>query len=108
MSGKLSQISTSFRPITRIALENKIRAMISQFHPREKQFVLLAHENTLNSIGNYYLQTELPFVTLTVKNTTKTDQFSLVNKQSNEYIYTYKKVIQWLEDLDCDLQRRKT
>jgi hypothetical protein len=81
--------------------------MISQFHPCVRQFVRIAHENTVNSVGNHYLQTELPFVPFMVKDTRKISQFSLVNKQSNEYIYTYKKVTQWLEDLDCDLQRKK-
>jgi hypothetical protein len=42
-----------------------------------------------------------------IKDTTKIDHFSLINKQTDEYIYTYKKVTQWLEDLDCDLQRKK-
>jgi hypothetical protein len=117
MSTKVTQISTTFivrnRPLTRIALDNKIRAMMSQFHPCERQFVLIAHENTLdrnytiNSIRNHYLQTKISFTPFVIKDTTKIDHFSLINKQTDEYIYTYKKVIQWLEDLDCDLQRKK-
>ncbi len=113
MTTKLTQISTTFivqhRPLTKIALDNKIRAMISQFNPCERQFVLMAHEDTLdriytiNSIRTHSLKSKFLLTPFIVKDTTKIDHFSLMKKQTNGYIYIYTKVTQWLEHLDCDL-----
>ena len=95
------------RPLTRIALDNKIRAMMSQFHPRERQFVLIAHENALErSYPNHSLPSKISLISVVGKQTRRVDQVSLVTTNTDEFIYTYKKVTQWLEDLDYDLQKK--
>ena len=102
------------RPLTRIALGNKIRAMMSQFHPRERQFVLIAHENTLdrvyrnNSMCNDYLQRKVSLISMVEKQTRKVDQISLITTNTDGFIYIYKKVTEWLEDLDYDLRKKKS
>jgi hypothetical protein len=37
----------------------------------------------------------------------KIDNFSLMNKQTDEYIYTYKKVTEWLEHLDYNRNKKR-
>jgi hypothetical protein len=87
--------------------------MISQFNPCERQFVLMAHEDTLdriytiNSIRTHSLKSKFLLTPFIVKDTTKIDHFSLMKKQTNGYLYIYTKVTQWLEHLDCDLQTKK-
>jgi hypothetical protein len=118
MTSKFAQTSTSLiiqrRPLTNIALDNKIRAMLSQFHPRERHFALVSHNNTFNQIYTYtepinsirkeYLETKLssPVInsSMMIQNKNKIDEFSLINKQTDEYIYTFKKVTEWLEHLN--------
>jgi uncharacterized membrane protein len=115
MTSEFTQLSTLLilqnRPLTKIALDNKIRAMISQFHPRERYFTYVIHENTLgrissdinpiNPIRKEYLKSKLSFPiiksSIMMKEQIKIDDFSLMNKRTDEYIYTYKKVTRWLE-----------
>lgn len=69
------------RPLTKIALENKIRAIISQIHPRQRRF---AYETIVHPIERMM-----------------TDEYlSSTNKEQIECIYTEKKVIQWLNNLN--------
>jgi hypothetical protein len=118
MTSKFTQLSTllilQHRPLTKIALDNKIRAMISQFHPHERYFVYAIHENTLdricsdinptNPIRKEYLKSRFSFPiiksSIMMKDRIKIDDFSLMNKRTDEYIYTYKKVTQWLEHVN--------
>jgi hypothetical protein len=99
MTSKLAQISTSLfvqrRPLTNIALDNKIRAMLSQLHPHERHFASISHKNSyirsINSIEKECLKSKLS---------------SMMNKQSDEYIYTFKKVTKWLEDFDHGCKKK--
>ncbi len=121
MISKLPQFSPSFvlqhRPLTKLTLDNKIRAMISQFHPHERYFILVSHENTLdriytiNSIRKECFKFKLPFhfikSSIMMEDRIKIDNFSLMNKQTDEYIYTYKKVTEWLEHLDYNRNKKR-
>lgn len=81
-----SSFIAQHRPLTKIALENKIRAIISQIHPRERRF---AYETILRPIERMITN----------------EYLSSTNKEQIECIYTEKKVIQWLNNLD-DYPRR--
>jgi hypothetical protein len=98
MSSKLAQSSPSSieqrRPLTKLALDNKIRAMLSQFHPRER-----------NPIRREYLKSKLS--SLMINDRIKIHEFSLMNKQTDEYISIDKKVTQWLEYLNDDSETKE-
>ena len=114
MTSRLIQIPTSFivrhRPLTKIALDNKIRAMISQFHPHERYFALLVHENTRDSMRTDGRKSNVSFSmtesSVMRKNKTKTGHFPWMNQRTNEYISPHEKVTQWLEHLDYNRQRK--
>jgi hypothetical protein len=122
MTCKLIQSSTSLilqhRPLTKIALDNKIRAMISQFHPYERHFALASRENTLdrvytdiNPIRKEYFKSKRSFPiiksSIMMKDPIKTDDFSFMNKQIDEYMNTYKKVTEWLEHHNHDCKTKE-
>lgn len=98
MSSKLAQLSSSSieqrRPLTKLALDNKIRAMLSQFHPRER-----------NPIRREYLKSKLSFMMMNEK--IKIHDLSLMNKQTDEYISIDKKVTEWLEYLTDDSETKE-
>jgi hypothetical protein len=125
MTSKLAPLSTSLiiqrRPLTNVALDNKIRAILSQFHPYERYFAIALHENTfdriytyikpINSMRDEYLKSKLPFSiinsSMMIKDKTKIDDFSLLNKQTVEYIYTHEKVTEWLKHLNYNHKNKE-
>jgi len=109
MSSKLAQLSPSSieqrRPLTKLALDNKIRAMLSQFHPRERHFALdnifngnSTYIEAINPMRREYLNSKLSFMVINDK--IKIHDLSLMNKQTDEYISIDKKVTKWLEYLN--------
>ena len=109
-----SRLTTSFivhhRSLTKIALGNKIRAMISQFLPHERYFVLLVHENTRDSMAIDYLKSNCSFSmsksSMIRKEKRKIGHFPWMNKRIDKCIYPHQKVTQWLEHLDYNPQRK--
>ena len=125
MAFKLTQLPTSsvvqHRPLTELALDNKIRAMLSQFHPRERRFALLSLNNTLGRIYTYnesitpsseeYSKPELLFSMINspmMEEMITIDEFSLMSKPTDEYVDSYKKVTEWLGYFNHDCGRKDT
>jgi len=94
MSFKFLSISKSVfihhRPLTQLALDNKIRAIISQFHPYERQFIRITHENSECLPNSSILTNEKSNLSL----------LSLKSDSNCQMICNSKKVAQWLEDVD--------
>jgi len=116
MSSKLAQLSPSSieqrRPLTKLALDNKIRAMLSQFHPRERHFALgnIFNENStyieaINPIRREYLKSKLSF--MMINDEIKIQDLPLINKQTDEYISIDKKVTEWLQYLNDDSETKE-
>lgn len=74
------------RPLTRTALDNKIRAIISQLHPRQRRLASIAYENSTKYSCSMLIQTPIVI--------------------TDEYISTENKVSQWLKNLDHHSQRK--
>jgi hypothetical protein len=128
MTLKLVQLPASLfvqrRPLTNIALDNKIRAMLSQFRPYERRLTTVSYDDRrsrvlvyiepLNSIREECLKSELSSLTKPVRHSSmmmidkkKIDDYALINTQTDECNCTYRKVTEWLEHLDYDCKKRK-
>ncbi|CAF1422588.1 unnamed protein product [Adineta steineri] len=115
MTSKLIQLSTSSsvvqrRPLTNLALDNKIRAMLSQFHSREYHVTLdgmYTYSKRIKLYPKKDLESKLTYPisnsSIMINDQIKIDEFFSMNKQINEHqIYSYQKVTEWLEYLNYE------